>query len=385
MKEFTFELSTKIYYGTNIIEEALKKEAHMLAGKILVVTSGRSLETYGHLSRLLKSLEDLPETEKVTVYKKVSANPQLEEVQEAVALGKLEKVQKVVGFGGGSALDAAKAVAVGIASEEKMEAYLLDGKEPTEETLPIIAIPTTAGTGSELSKGAIISSSFYHIKSGIRGKNILPCIAIVDAAYTWTVPKRITMETGFDVLAHAIESYMAVKANPFSEMLSEKAIKIVCENLILLYRNLNNREAREKMSFASMIMGLNLADVGTCLPHRMQYAIGACTESSHAAGLIALYPSWVQYEFEVNPKRFGQVLQWMGYSEIGTPIQARNVFESFLESMGVGYSLAELGFTEDRLDMLAEKVTGNLANDRLAENSGILKIIFRESLGNNEL
>lgn len=385
MKEFTFELSTKIYCGTDIIGEALKKEAQMLAGRILVVTSGRSLETYGHLSRLVKSLKDLPETEKVVVYKKVSANPKLEEVQEAVTLGKLEKVQKVIGFGGGSALDAAKAVAVGVASEEKMETYLLDGKEPTEETLPIIAIPTTAGTGSELSKGAIISSSFYHIKAGIRGKNILPCIAIVDAAYTWTVPKKITMETGFDVLAHAIESYMAVKATPFSEMLSEKAIKIACKNLILLCRNLNNREAREKMSFASMIMGLNLADVGTCLPHRMQYAIGACTESSHAAGLIALYPSWVQHEFEVNPKRLGRILQWMGYLEISTPIQAQNAFESFFECLDVKYSLAGLGIAEEWVEMLAEKVTGNLANDRLAENPGIVKTIFRESLGNSEL
>lgn len=381
MEEATFELSTKIYYGTNIIEKALKREEHMLSGRILVVTSGRSLEIHGYLPRLVKILEGLPETEKIVVYNKVSANPRLEEVQEAVALGKKEKVQKVIGFGGGSALDAAKAAAVGIASEESIEAYLMDGKEPTEDTLPIIAIPTTAGTGSELSKGAIISSSFYHVKAGIRGKNLLPRIAVVDAAYTWTVPKKITLETGFDVLAHAIESYMSVKANSFSEMFSERAIKTVCENIILLYNNLNNHKAREKMSFASMIMGMNLANVGTCLPHRMQYAIGACTESSHAYGLIALYPSWIQHEFEVNPKRLGQVLQWMGFPEIRTPIQARYAFDRFLRDLDVLGSLSEIGIEEDMVDMLSEKVTGNLANDRLSKKNDIVKIIFRESIG----
>lgn len=101
----------------------------------------------------------------------------------------------------------------------------MEGIEPTGNTLPIIAIPTTAGSGSELSKGAIISSLTHHMKGGIRGTMVLPKAAIVNPVYTWTMPLGITMETGFDALAHAIESYTAVKANSWSHMISEKAIR----------------------------------------------------------------------------------------------------------------------------------------------------------------
>lgn len=379
MNNFTFELSTKIYFGTNIIEEVLQKEKVLFTGNVLIVTSGRSLTTNGYLPKLLSMIEHLPGNEKVVVYDKITQNPKLEEVQEAIKLGKREHVKVVIGFGGGSAMDAAKAAAVGIASDKNIENYLLDDREPCGDVLPIIAIPTTAGTGSELSKGAILSSPAHHIKKGIRGKKLLPCIAIVDAFYTWTVPERITVETGFDVLAHAVETYTAVKSNTFSEMLSEKAIRIVGENLPLLLYNPYNHTAREQMSFASMLMGINLANVGTCLPHRMQYTIGGCTESSHAAGLIALYPAWIRYEFEVNSEKINQIFRWLGYSSADHAIQAGKIFEDLKSDWRVPYTLADLGIQESMIDTLSKQVTGNLANDRLFEHNGIIQRIFKES------
>ena len=363
MREFEFELSTKIYFGTNIINEALQKESRRLAGRVLIVTSGRSLNSYGYLPELVSRIKRLSDNDKVIVYDKITQNPKINEVKEAIELGKKENIQTVVGFGGGSAVDAAKAAALGIGSEEDIETYLLEGKEPEGYVLPIIAIPTTAGTGSELSKGAIISSPAHRIKTGIRGKRLLPCVAIVDAAYTWTVPAR-----------------MAVKANVFSEMLSEHAIRIVGENLSKLADNLEDRDAREKMSFASMIMGMNLANVGTCLPHRMQYVTGACTDSSHAAGLAALYPSWIGHEFGVNETKVNQVLQWLGYPSVKESGEARKIFEELLADWRLSYSLSEYGIEEVMTDKLAGQVTGNLANDRLSGQSGIIYRILRESI-----
>lgn len=377
---FNFALSTKIYFGTNIIKDALQKEKKYFSGVVLIITSGGSLIANGYLSELVSMIEKLPDNEKVIVYDKITQNPKLEEVQEAIFLGKHEHVRAVIGFGGGSSIDAAKAAAVGIASDENIETYLLENIEPTGDILPVIAIPTTAGTGSELSKGAILSSSAHHVKTGIRGEKLFPHLAVVDAAYTWTVPKRITMETGFDVLAHAIESYVAQKANFFSEMLSEKVIHIVSENLSLLVHDLNNHIAREKMSFASMLMGINLANVGTCLPHRMQYAIGACTESSHAAGLAALYPSWIQYEFEVNSKKVNDIFQWMGYQPVKDAIEAKQVFKRLLTDWNLSYSLTDYGIIPPMENQLSGQVTGNLANDALSKKNNIISIIFKESI-----
>lgn len=380
MTEFTFELSTKIYFGTHIVKVALENERKWLTDKVMIVTTGRSLAEYGYLEQLRQVLGNIAGQKNVIVYDEISRNPRLDEVKRAVLIGRQQGIKTVIGFGGGSALDVAKATAVGIATSEDLETYLLEGKEPPRETLPIIAIPTTAGTGSELSKAAIISSPEHFIKAGIRGRYILPKAAIVDAAYTWTVPRQITMETGFDVLAHAVESYVAIKANIFSQTLSEKAIMLVSENLPLLNRDLENHDARERMCYASMIMGLNLANVGTCLPHRMQYAVGAATDTSHAAGLTALYPSWIMHEYEVNDRKLNRILDLLGVSIADTAKQAGESFSSFMKSIGLSYRLSDLGINSEQLSQLEQQVTGNIANDRLAEKDGIIGMIFQESL-----
>lgn len=380
MKEFTFELSTKIYFGTGITADAIEKEKSLFKKNVMIVTTGGALLRLGYVKKLENMIKKCSGECRIIVFDSISQNPKLDEVRQAVDIGKSEKVGIVVGFGGGSAIDAAKAAAVGIASDINIEEYLLNGREPEESTLPIVAIPTTAGTGSELSRGAIISSPEHHIKTGIRGRNILPKVAIVDAAYTWTVPEKVTMETGFDVLAHAIESFVAVKANRFSEMLSEHAIRIVGDNLLRLKEEPENYSARENMCFASMLMGMNLAGTGTCLPHRMQYAIGAATDTSHAAGLIALYPAWIRYEFKACHVKMKQALEWLGLTGIETDNQAGDRFEEYIMALGVRYKLQDFGICATQLGDLSGSVTGNLANDILAYDKDIIDRIFEESM-----
>ena len=379
MQNFSLNIKTRIYFGTNITGDALAKEADNISGNIMIVTTGRSLERYGYVKQLSMLLESNSRVEKVNVYDNISNNPKLTEVKDAIKIGKQNRVDMIVGFGGGSAIDAAKAVAVGISTDNNIEKYLFEGMTPGEETLPIIAIPTTAGTGSELSKGAIISSVEDKIKTGIRGENILPEIAIVDAYYTHTVPEKISMETGFDVLAHAVESYVSVKSNIFSEMLSEKAIEIVTECLPEIKADPTNVQAREKICYASMIMGLNLANVGTCLPHRIQYSIGAVTDTSHA-GLIALYPSWLSHEYKVNADKVNRILQLMGLEYVDNENKAMEEFQGFMRSLNLNYNLSGLGITKNELQMLSEKVTGNIRNDKLADEKDIIYTILEESI-----
>lgn len=150
-----------------------------------------------------------------------------------------------------------------------------------KKTLPIIAVSTTAGTGAELMKGAIISHKQKNIKSGIRSEYIVPKLAIVNPKYTYTMSLKTTLETGFDMLSHAIEIYLSVNANPFSDMLCQTTIKNASTCLRKLSKNLNDIKAHDIMSYSSMIMGFNVKNIGNCLPHRMQYPIGVAG-TSHA-------------------------------------------------------------------------------------------------------
>ncbi len=381
MKSFAWNLPTRIYYGENCIEDALKSEQPLLETKtVLLVTTGGSLIRFGYLDALREMLIKTARCRSVYVFERISPNPKLAEVEEAVSVAKEKDVEIVVGFGGGSAMDAAKAVAAGAGSQVNVTELLRNSKEPLPgQTLPIVAIPTTAGTGSELSRGAILSDPERQTKGGLRGDAILPTVAIVDPTYTWTIPERTTIETGFDVLAHAIESYCSIKATPYSEMLSEKAIRVTGNNLRRLRQNIENHEARAGMSFASMLMGLNLKDVGTCLPHRMQYPIGALTDTSHGAGLMALYPSWIKHEFAANPDRIQQVFAWLGYPSITEKEQAKSYMNAFLAEMGQRPSLRDLGIKEAESTRLAAMVTGNTGNDPAAQQSDIIEMIYQEA------
>lgn len=370
MKPYSMTMSTRTYFGNKCVKHALTKECETIGSKTLLLTTGDALKKQGFVDELVSWIDG-----DVYVYDGITANPDVAEIRNAVAIGKAKKVSSVIGFGGGSAMDAAKAAAVGIVTNIDVEDYLINGLTPPDNTLPIIAIPTTAGTGAELSKGAIISSREKKIKSGIRGEKVAPTVAIVDPTYTYGVPMNVTMESGFDVFTHAAESYCAENANPFSEMLSEKAIRLVGEALPRLANDLDDYEAREMMCFASHIMGYNVKNVGNCLPHRLQYPVGVVTETSHGAGLIALYPAWVKYEYKVNSKRITQILDWLG-CEKGTPGER---MKKWLNDLKLTRTVKELGKTLNA-EELASMVSGNLKNDKLANVKDIIVTLYRESM-----
>lgn len=377
---FSLYVPTRIHFGKNAWRTALAAEHALLRGNLLVVSTGRSLRRLGYLPALMDELRKLRDGREALQYDAVSANPKLDEVTKAVAMGKARQIDTIIGFGGGSAMDAAKAVAAGIGSDACVQELLLKGIAPTEKTPKILAIPTTAGTGSELSKGAILSSLAHHIKTGIRGEHIYPTVAIVDSSFTYHVPYRITMETGFDVLAHAIESYVSRKAMRFSERISEDCIRIVGENLPRLAANIEDHEARDAMMYASMIVGINLGNVGTALPHRMQYPIGARTDTSHGAGLMALYPAWLAHEYSYAEERLERAASLLMRKEIAGREQTLGTFTKFIAGLGVRQGLRVLGIEGIAAEHLASEVTGSLANDPAFSETDVITKIYQESM-----
>lgn len=379
MEPYQLNIPTKVYFGRNIWREAVRSLESFFCGNILIVTTGRSLTHLGYVEELRKRIEQCPLADKVTIFDSVSPNPRLSEVRRGILEGKEKKIHVIVGFGGGSAMDGAKAIAAGINTDEDAGVFFHRGKEPGRETLPVIAIPTTAGTGSELSKAAIITDEETRKKGGIRGAALYPKAAIVDSAFTDTIPLGATMETGFDVFAHAMESYVSLAGSPYTRMQSEYGIQIVGKYLPRLAHDLEDQEARDKMSFASMIMGINLGNAGTCLPHRLQYPLGAHTDTSHGAGLAALFTAWIRCEHKYAPAAVERGMGLLCKEDIEGEQACTEKIRSFIEKLGLPLSLKELGVEKGLLETMASEVTGNVKNDLAAQDKEIILKLYERA------
>lgn len=380
MKPHQIHIPTEIYFGRNIWEASLKEIGHLLNGTILIATTGRSLERLGYLGKLKSELEKYALEKKVVVFDKVSPNPKLSEVREGVEAAKKCGAEVIVGFGGGSAIDMAKAIAAGAQNKRDIGQYFYDNIEPEEGILPVIAVPTTAGTGSELSKAAIITDEKTRIKSGIRGRKLYPKAAIVDSVFTESVPFEKTMQTGFDVLAHAMESTISKAASPYTQMQSEYAIKTVGRMLPRLALNLQDIEARKQMSYVSMLMGINLGNASTGLPHRLQYPLGAFTDTSHGMGLAALYPAWIDYEYQYSREKVERMISILAGASSHEKETCVYVIKNFIASLKLPVSLKEMGIEKASVKEMAESVTGNLLNDPASQEPDIIQKIYKRAL-----
>ncbi len=379
MKPYQIRIPTNIFWGRDIWRETISKQ-HFFEGSIMIATTGRSLIQLGYVQEIKEYIEQCPSVKKVIVFDNVSANPRLSEVREGIKIAKQNKVNLIVGFGGGSALDTAKAVAVGARVEDDIAEFFYGKREPGYDTLPIIAIPTTAGSGSELSKAAIITDDEKNIKSGIRGDALYPIVAIVDSIFTESVPFHVTMETGFDVLAHAIESYIAKASSPYTQMQSEYAVKTVGEMLPRLTMDLKDVEARREMSYASMIMGINLGNAGTGLPHRLQYPLGVYTDTSHGLGLAALYTSWIDCEYKYNREKLEKLMSILWEQRVQGKDECINKMRQFIELLKLPSSLKKLGINTIQINDMADVVSGNLFNDPASQEEDIIIKIYENAL-----
>ena len=170
MNGYQLNIPTKVYFGRDIWREAIKSWDSLFYGNVLIVTTGCSLKRLGYVQELERVIKECVLVRHLVTFDSISANPKLSEVKDGITMGKAEGIDVVVGFGGGSAIDAAKAIALGIGTDRNIEDFFDYGIEAKGEALPVIAIPTTAGTGSELSKAAILTKEHQNIKRGIRGR-----------------------------------------------------------------------------------------------------------------------------------------------------------------------------------------------------------------------
>ncbi len=276
----------------------------------------------------------------------------LEEVDSIVK--EIQKPDKIIAIGGGSAIDAAKLLSVcwdGINGTQLFR----NEKALPKFKIPVLAIPTTAGTGAELSFGAIVSDTEKGKKGGVRSGLLQPDHVLIDYQLYNNAPKKLKAETGFDCLTHAIETYCSLVSSPIIKYQSVNAIQTVFSHL----RNAieGDCESMQKMAISSCLMGLNLAYSSTCLPHRIQYVIGPDTGTSHAQGLIMLYRGWLK---EISKENIINELT----KDLG--LSANKFTESIIDlkkDLEIDYRLSDYGIKENQVSEIAKKVTGNVQND----------------------
>lgn len=289
----------------------------------------------------------------------------------------------IIGLGGGSCLDMAKLVAVSLAHEGPLERYYGELKVPGP-VLPVIAIPTTAGTGSEVTPVAVMADKKRDLKVGISSPYLIPHTAICDPELTATCPPGLTALSGADALTHAIEAFTAV-VNPVDAQLSQSrvfvgknllsdqhaltAIKAIFEFLPRAVENGADREARSMLMFGSLQAGLAFGVAGTAAAHAIQYPVGALTHTAHGLGVAALLPYVMRFNAETHPEAYVDIARAIG---ITTPSADRAVEQlihqtrQLLTAIGIPRTLADLGVQAGQLDWIAEQ---SLLSARLINNN----------------
>ena len=299
-------------------------------------------------------------------------------------VAKAHNADVVVGLGGGSSMDAAKAIAVEATHEGSCWDYLFYKKEPTDATLPIISISTTSGTGSQVTQVAVVTNTAERDKSALYHPIIFPNVCIVDPELMLTVPKKVTAATGFDAFCHSFESSISPGSNEYEQTMAFRSIEIVSETLPYLLDNLDDQEARAKMAMADTYGGLCIANSGVTLPHGVGMAIsGLYPNVAHGESLAIIYPAFTRFTYQsAIPEfsRLGRIFnpELNGGSDENAAAKSCEAIDDFLQKIGMQLKLKEFGMPEDEIPLLAKQsmvLPDYKSNPRVATDDEMLELI----------
>ena len=276
------------------------------------IITDQDMVKFGYLEGLTKGLDDagIP----YAVFDGTVPDPTVASINEGVAKLKQKDHDGVVALGGGSPIDSAKAIAHLAVFGGQMRDY----KAPTmsdEQGMPLVAIPTTAGTGSEATRFTVITDEETDEKMLCPGAAFCPVAALVDYELTLTMPRRLTADTGVDTLTHAIEAYVSAKRNPFSDGMAQMTMTAVSRHLRTACNEPDNREAREGMMLAAMHGGMAFSNASVCMVHGMSRPIGAFFHVPHGLSNAMLLPAVTAFSIDAAPDRYANCASFMGVAE----------------------------------------------------------------------
>ncbi|PAB58517.1 iron-containing alcohol dehydrogenase [Anaeromicrobium sediminis] len=376
MNKFQFSIPTDVIFGCGSLNR-LSKVGKRIGKKALLVTGKSSMRKTGILDRVVKLLNE--GSVEVVVNEGVDPNPKTNYINDMVTLAKEEKCDFVIGLGGGSSMDAAKAIALVVANGGIIEDYLPGGERANmrgiKGALPIVAISTTAGTGSEVTMFSVITNPITKEKPGIGHRCLYPKVSIVDPELMVSVPKSITKNTGIDVLFHAIEAYISKGATPFTDMYAKEAISLVLNNLHKVLEDGTNIEAREKMAWANTLAGIAITHGGTIGIHGMGHPVSGHTNSAHGATLATLGVAFLEETWDGHIDRYASLTELLGFhtsnlSKEEAAAKSSVALKEVLNNIGATETLSDLGVTKDMIDPLVK--------DTFRTMIGCIKLTLKE-------
>lgn len=290
-KIHTVHSPAKIVYGSGSFE-TLHEHVQKLGTKALIV-SDPIMEDLG----IVAQCQQYARIPSVT-YTGIASEPLDLYVDEGLALLQQHQCDVIISVGGGSCIDTAKAISIVATNRGYIGDYMNGATPITESGIPHIAIPTTAGTGSEATDATVITNTAENIKMMIKDPAFMPEVALVDANLTVTSPRHITAATGIDALSHAIESLLSRKSHPFSAQLAHSAANLITANLLTVYENGEDIAAREAMSLGSLQAGMSFSNASVALVHGMSRPIGALFHVPHGISNAMLLPAVLEFSFD---------------------------------------------------------------------------------------
>ncbi|MHB0870160.1 MAG: iron-containing alcohol dehydrogenase [Chloroflexota bacterium] len=380
----TFRIPSQITFGTGTAE-TIGAEARRLGGCHAFVVSDPALRQIGMTDQLVSWLA--AQEVQATVYTEVEPEPSVQSVDRAGQAAQATGCDLVIGIGGGSAMDTAKAVAVLLANGGKVEDYLGIGLVP-KRGVPSILTPTTSGTGAETTPNSLFYVPALRDKKAIVSPHTVPDVAIVDPLLTMTVPPSVTAATGVDALCHAVEAYTSLNASPLTDMYALEAIRLIGANLRTAVGNGNDLPAREAMARASFYAGIAIANAGTNAVHALAYPLQGQHRITHGIANSLLLPYVLEFNALSNLARFAQVAEAMGEPVSGLSLRdaaARSTEACRLLSQDIGIpeKLGEVGIQPEHLDALVEgamQVTRLLANNPRKVRPEDARAIYQRAL-----
>ncbi len=286
--EFTYEMPTKVYLGKDAVIKN-KSEFAKHGQKALIVTGRNSAKKTGALDDVARALLEMNIT--YVVFDEVEENPCTKTIERAASFGKKEKIDFIIGIGGGSPLDASKAIGIMIYNPELTEETLFNNK--VMDSIPILAVPTTSGTGSETTPYAILTDHSNQTKRNL-GQRVFCKAAFLDAKYTELTPYPITMSTALDAMTHLVEGYLNTNSHLLSDMLAEKGLVLWGECIPQLLKGELDLEIREKLMLTSSVAGMVIASTGTSLPHGMGYPLTYFKGVPHGLANAVLFKAYLK-------------------------------------------------------------------------------------------